>query len=340
MLDNFFEALYNKVLVNIVVKRTSTDIYIEICSKKAVLDQVQESFESVLLTQKMLEFIKSYTKESPYFYISVLDMSADQGALPSCEKNRLGMYADISAAEYKCHEKSWSYYTSKTDLYAVEKHYAKIGVDFVFSPFSIISHFFKDKISSNVAMFLLIQESFISLSIFEEGKLLYAEHLDMDTLSEADDEMLSSSMDDEDIDLEIEEGIDLEDVDVLESMEDLDDFGDIEDLDSLEEIDEFSEEEDVEEELAEAAEAVAEPKESSFNEDYQRFSLIQTSLSHFYNDEKYASQFIENVYIADSVGVSNDLKHYLEEEMFLNVYVRHMQAYTEVCELTKMELGL
>lgn len=340
MLDNFFEALYHKVLVNIVVKCASTDVYIEICSKKAVLDQVQESFESVLLTQKMIEFIKSYTKESPYFYISVLDMSADQGALPTCEKNRLGMYADISAAEYKCHEKSWTYYTSKTDLYAMEKHYAKIGVDFVFSPFSIISNFFKDKISSNVAMFLLIQESFISLSIFEEGKLLYAEHLDMDTLSEAEDEMLSSSMDDEDIDLEIQEGIDLEDLDVLESMEDLDDFGDIEDLDSLEEIDEFSEEEDVEEELAEAAEAVAEPKESSFNEDYQRFSLIQTSLSHFYNDEKYASQFIENVYIADSVGVSNDLKHYLEEEMFLNVYVRHMQAYMEVCELAKMELGL
>ncbi len=340
MLDNFFEALYNKVLINIVVKRTSTNIYIEIYSKKAVIDQAQESFDSILLTQKMIEFIKSYTKESPYFYISVLDMSAEQGALPTCEKNRLSMYADISAAEYKCHDKSWTYYTSKTDLYAVEKHYAKIGVDFVFSPFSIISNFFKDKISTNVAMFLLIQEGFISLSIFEQGKLLYAEHLDMDTPEEINEEMLSQSMDDEDIDLGIEEGIDLEDVDVLETMEDLDDFGDIEDLDSLEEIDEFSQEEDIEEELAEAAEAVEEPKESSFNEDYQRFSLIQTSLSHFYNDEKYESQFIENVYIADSVGVSNDLKHYLEEEMFLNVYVRHMKAYMEVCELTKMELGL
>jgi len=340
VLDNFFEALYNKVLINIVVKRTSTNIYIEIYSKKAVIDQAQESFDSILLTQKMIEFIKSYTKESPYFYISVLDMSAEQGALPTCEKNRLSMYADISAAEYKCHDKSWTYYTSKTDLYAVEKHYAKIGVDFVFSPFSIISNFFKDKISTNVAMFLLIQEGFISLSIFEQGKLLYAEHLDMDTPEEINEEMLSQSMDDEDIDLGIEEGIDLEDVDVLETMEDLDDFGDIEDLDSLEEIDEFSQEEDIEEELAEAAEAVEEPKESSFNEDYQRFSLIQTSLSHFYNDEKYESQFIENVYIADSVGVSNDLKHYLEEEMFLNVYVRHMKAYMEVCELTKMELGL
>jgi len=46
------------------------------------------------------------------------------------------------------------------------------------------------------------------------------------------------------------------------------------------------------------------------------------------------------MYIADGVGVTNDLKKYLEEEMFLNVYVRRAEIDAEVCELTKKELGL
>lgn len=340
MLDTFFETLYNKVLVNIVVKRSSTDVYIEICSKKAVVEQVKESFDTIVMGHKMVEFINSYTKESPFFYISFLDLSKDQGALPTCEKNRLGFYHDLSALEYKCYDKKWTYYTSQTDLYALEKRYSAIGVDFVFSPYLILSDFFKDKISTSMAMYILVQDSFVTLAVFDQGELLYAQHLDMETISEKEDEVLSS-IEDEDVDLEIEQSINLEDVDVTDVMDDLDDFGDIEDLDSIEDIDEFSEDKDLEEELYEAVEEIVEEDhEDSFNEDYQRFSLIQTSLSHFYNDEKYESTFVETVYIADGVGVSGDLKHYLEEEIFLNVYLRRMDISMEVCELTKRELKL
>ena len=341
MLDNFFESLYNKVLVNIVVKRASTDIYIEIRSKSALVDSCQESFDSITLEESMVDFIKSYTKESPFFYITVLDMSDVQGAAPTCAKNRLEFYYDVHASEHKCYDNKWTYYTSKTDLYAIEKAYKKVGVDYIYSPFAMLANFFKDKVETTMAMYILIQDSFISLSVFDSGELLYAEHLDMQTSGESDDEMLSQEITpaSED-DLNIQESIDLEDVDVVDDMEDLDDFGDIEDLDSLEEIDEFSEHQDIEEEFYEADEPVIESDDSSFNEDYQRYSLIHTSLGHYYNDEKYKSQFIENVYIADGVGVSGDLKRYLEEEMFLNVYIRHLNLPMELSELAKMELDL
>jgi len=344
VLDTFLEALYNKVFVNILVKRSSTNVYIEIRSKKGVIDHFSESFDTTILSHELLEFINFYTKESPYFYISFLDISPEQGALPTCEKNRLGFYGDVSASEYKCHDKKWTYYTAKTDLYVMEKRYAKIGVDFVFSPYSILSNFFKDKISTTLAMYILVQDSFISLSIFDNGALLYAQQLDMETTSEDADEILASMDDEEEISLDIEQSINLEDIDVVDDdmMQDLDDFSDIEDLDSIEDIDEFSQDKDLDEELADAAEeledATEEPHETSFNEDYQRFSLIQTSLSHFYNNEKYDSTFVEAVYIADGVGVSSDLKHYLEEEMFLNVYLRRIDINMEVCELAQKEL--
>ena len=341
MLDKFFESLYNKVLVNIVVKRASTEIYIGIYSKSSLLDSVHENFDSIVLTDEIRTFIKSYTKESPFYYIAILDMSDTQGAAPICTKNKLEPYFDVHSSEYKCYDKKWTYYTSKTDLYAIEKAYKKIGIDYIFSPFTVLANFFEDKIKTTMAMYILVQDSFISLSVFDNGELLYAEHLDMQTSGESDDEMLSQEITSgSDDDLNIQSSIDLEDVDVIDDMGDLEDFGDIEDLDSLEEIDEFSEHQDIEEEFYEADEPIMQSDETSFNEDYQRYSLIHTSLGHYYSDKKYESQFIESVYIADGVGVSTDLKRYLEEEMFLNVYIRQTNIPMEIAELVKMELKL
>jgi hypothetical protein len=205
-----------------------------------------------------------------------------------------------------------------------------------------LANFFQDKIKTHFALYVLVLDSYLSLAVFEDGKLRYAQHLDIQTTDDAEDILLNDTIE-ENLDLEIDtiedDGIDLESLDV-EDEETLEDFGDIEDLDTLEDIDEFSQNEDVEEELLESGQVLEESDEGSFNEDYQRFSLIQTALSHYYKDERYESNFIENVYIADSVGVSNDLKRYLEEEMFFNVYIRQMEVSAELCELAKEELGL
>ena len=338
MLSNLLEALYNKVIVNIVIKRSSCDVYIELCSKKATIDHTKKTFNTTTLTEEIIDFITSYTKESPYSYLSILDTSSDQGAIPTCSKSNLSYYQDLSASEYKCFNEKWVYYTSKSDLNEIEKNYKKIGVDFIFSPFTLLCKFFADKVNSSLALYILVQDSYLSLSVFENSQLIFAEHLDMET--SIDDEVLSQSMDDDEIDLSDSNVLDIEAVDVIEDMEDLEDFGDIEDLDSLEEIDEFSESQDIEEEFYEAEEPIVESDDDSFNEDYQRFALIQSSLGHFYKDTHYESQFVESVYIADGAGVSSDLKRYLEEEMFLNVYIRHLDIAVEMCSLAKEELGL
>ena len=337
MLGKFFESLYLKVFVNIVVKNSTTDVYIELCSSKGVIDNVEDNFNTTNMSEEMLEFITSYTRESPFSYFSLLDVSLFQGAIPTCSKNKLSYYYDISASEYKCHDKKWTYYTSKSDLYDIERRYKDTGIDFVFSPFSVLTNFFKDKVNSHHAMYILVQEGFISLAVFDTSELLFAQHLDMGKITESDDLLI----DDSDDILDLEDGIDLEDIDVMDADDSLEDFSDIEDLDSLEEIDEFSENKDVEEEFYHEEDAEsAQSDESGFNEDYQRFSLIQSSINHFYKDDKFESQFIENVYIADGVGISSDLKRYLEEEMFLNVYVRHLELGVEVSALAREEVGL
>jgi len=340
VLSKFFAALYLKVLVNIVVKHSSTLIYIEMHSKKGAVESLHKEFNTTTPNENMLEFINTYIKQSPYYYISILDISAGQGVIPTCAKNRLAYYCDLSNSEYKCYDGKWTYYTPKTELYAMEKAYKKIGIDFIFSPFVVLANFFKDKITKKLALYAIIEDSFISIAVFENSALLYGEHLDMQTNSEMEDILLSNDEIEEELNLDETEGIDLDNIDVEESEESLDDFGDIEDLDSLEDIDEFSEDKDVEEELLESEDVLEESEEADFNEDYQRFSLIQTSIANFYKDEKYESQFIENMYIADCVGVNSELKKYLEEEMFLNVYIRHAEMDGEICDLVKMELEL
>jgi len=337
MLGKFFESLYLKVFVNVVVKNSTTDVYIELCSSKGVIDNMEDSFNTTKMSEEMLNFITSYTRETPFSYFSFLDMSPSQGAIPTCSKNRLSYYYDVSASEYKCHDKKWTHYTSKSDLYDIERRYKETGVDFVFSPFSILANFFKDKVDSHHAMYILVQEAFVSLAVFDNSELLFAQHLDMEKITESDELLIDTS---DDI-LDLEDGIELEDIDVMGTDDSLDDFSDIEDLDSLDEIDEFSENKDVEEEFYQEEDAeLAESEEDGFNEDYQRFSLIQSSMNRFYKDDKFESKFIENVYIADGVGVSNDLKRYLEEEMFLSVYVRHLELGVEVSELAREEVGI
>ena len=333
----FIESLYIKVFVNIVVAKESTQVYINLYSKENLTDSFEETFDTVVLNEKMIAFIKSYTKETPYFYISILDHSSEQGAVPTCSKNFLPRYHDMSDCEYKCQDKQWTHYTSKTDLYEIERHYKTIGVDFVFSPFTVLSRFFKDKIDGHVAVYLLIQEEFISLSVFQNSKLLYAEHLDM-KYTQVSEELETVDVS---VDLEIEEdtGIDLESVDAIEEMDALDDFGNIEDLDSLDDIEEFDEAEDVEEEFyQEPEEELEEESEETFNEDYQIFSHVQKSIQNFYEDSNYESEFLENIYIADAVGITSELKRYFEEELFMSVYIRQIMLSAELAELAVLEV--
>jgi hypothetical protein len=146
----------------------------------------------------------------------------------------------------------------------------------------------------------------------------------MDTILEDDEDNVSLELD----------GIDLEDIDAHDGMISLDDFGDIEDLDGdFEDIEEFSEAKDIvgikkEEEVS----------VDDFNDDYNKFIMIQNSINLFYHDDKYDSEFVESIFIADSVGVSLELKKYLEEEMFLNVVVRKIALEEELSDMAKAEI--
>lgn len=337
MLSKFFSKLYTKVFVSIIVNRSDTYVSIEVCSNKKVIDENSEIFPTLSLSDKMYNFIDKYISETPYYYISFLDISQAQGAIPTCDAQEMIKYKDMSTSKYMCYDNKWTYFTSREDLNLLQQTYERIGVDFIFSPFVILANFFQDKINNTLAMFILIEDNYLSLAVFDEGNLLYADYLDMEHNKDFDDLAIDDAID-EDVDeeLDIDASIDLEEIGAIDDMEELQDLGDIEDLDSFEEIEDFSEMKELKQEKAQ--EDLGVDTEKGFNEDYQRFSLIQNSINHYYKDSKYDSKFIEAVYIADGVKVSNDLKRYLEEEMFLSVYIRNVDLSIEINEHAKAEL--
>ena len=167
--NKLFEALYLKVFVSIVVNNDDTAVSIELCSKDETVDHIQKVFETTTVNQKMKEFIDTYISESPYYYVSVLDASVEQGAIPICDKDEVAEVLDSNMTEYVCNDNKWSCYTSSSELYDLQRRYKTIGIDFVFSPFSILFNFFKDKIDTSIAMYLIIQEKYITISIFKDS---------------------------------------------------------------------------------------------------------------------------------------------------------------------------
>lgn len=339
MLNKIGALLYPRVFVNIIFNNTGLFVHIDKFKKGVLIESAENKFSVTAIDDEIKDYINSFTKDTPYFYISLLDYSSYQGGIPTCNSDEMDKFYDRSISKELCYHKKWSFYTSKFDLEDIQRDYRDVGLDFVFSPMVVIAKFFKDKIDSHFAMYVLIQDSFITLSIFDHGELLFANHIDI-----AHDEKDELSLNDEHIDevkLDDEDGsIDLEDVDIDDGLDDLDGFGDIEDLDSIEEIDEFSDVNEEEEDSFSLGDDkdFSSVSEEDFNEDYERFLAIQDMLKQYYEDARYDSRFIEHIYIADAAGVHDDLKEYLEEEMFLNVYIRRIQIGMIMSELAQAEL--
>ena len=339
MFKKLREFLYTQIYINIIANAKETTVFVEELHSNGSSNNYEEVFSSVEKSD-IYEYIQLFAKKSPIHYISILDNSSSCGAAPTCSKEDRDLYYNSNDFESICVSNNWSYYTPKIDLLELQGRYHKIGLDFIFSPYLILTNFFKDKIASGIAMYILINEDNLTLSIFEDSKLLFASSLDMENKDlDSSDELLMDIDDDEELELELDDtSVDLENIDVDDDMDSIEEFDDIEDLDTFDEMDEFSE--DTMEEIS----ATEKPQEdvfedqSGFGIDYHRFSLIQSAVNSFYQDKKFDSKFIEIAYIADAVGISNELKKFLEEEMFLSVFIRKMDLGSELCELSKVEL--
>ena len=338
ILSKIIQSLYLKIYISIIVSDSKTNICVHSVQNSKVKDTYFETFNGRDVSEEMVSYIQSFIDETPFYYIALLDHSISQGAMPSCDMNEFSKYSDLETSQMICHD-GWSSFTSKVDIINFEKKYAAFGLDFIFSPYTVLKNFFKDKINGHATLFVLVQEDSLIVTVFEDSVLKYSEYANMRT-DQMDESlsMIDDNKEELDFDLDDQNSVNLEDIDIDDGFGDIDDLNDIEDLDSIDDLEDFTEIK-VEEPVRDIS-GLFESDNSSvagFNEDYRRFSIIQSSLNQYYTDTKYENKFIESAYIAAACNVESDLKNYLEEELFLKVYVRQMDICQEVLDLAEGE---
>lgn len=333
--------LYKKIFIAIVPDGGVYEVRAVSLQQKKVLHKESARFESSSAFEDMVKFVRKQIDDSPYHYIAVLNPDLNQGAISGCSLH--DVIDEIGGAKTICRNEKWLLYASLLELESLKKTYAPIGLDYVFSPFSIIENFFADKIGGGFGLYALAQKDAFSVVFFDEGKLEYAHHYPMHRKLKENVEEVSTvgftlGVEEEDIQksAEIDEISSLDD---LELIEELDSLSDIEDLDELEEIADFSEDDLTLEEkrLSSGHSDEIKFEMDQFNEDYERFEFIQKTLAHFYASEQCKNRFVETVYIADAYGSGSELKRYLEEELFLSVLIRRIDLGDEVISLSMSE---
>ena len=337
ILSKILHSLYAKIYIGIILSGAKTQVCVHTLKGNKLEESYMQLFDGRDVSEEMSSYIASVVSDTPYYYISLLDYSSNQGAASSCDEAEFRKYSDSKTSQHICHG-DWNSFTSKVDIIDFEKKYDAFGLDFIFSPYTVLTRFFKDKTSEAATLFVLVQEDSLAMCIFEESKLKYSEFVDMrnDTADE-NIGIIDDNKDDMDLDLEDIHSVNLEDIDVDEGFAELDDLTDIEDLDNVDELEDFTEVRVDAPQIDMDIDGIDSSKGMGFNDNYRRFSAIQSALNEFYSDPKYENKFIETVYIAAACTVEKELKSYLEDELFLRVHIRQLNMCEELFELAKGE---
>lgn len=324
-----FSSLYPKIFISIVVGLEKMSIYCEIFSKNKLKKSFLKVFETSYLDNQVEAYIQECIKESPIYYIALLDNSTMQGALNSCDDATIRDMCDINKITYKCYD-TWAYYTSRYDLELHQNEYKNIGLDLIYSPFVILANFFVDKIDLGIAMYALVEETFLTLAIFKNSKLLYSEHINMDYQKNKSTPNTKTQDDSQNL----LEGIDLDSINLDSADSSFSNLVEIEEITfddngSLDEFDSFDDS---------TTHLDIQKVEEVLDHNYERFLFIQKALNSFYKDDSIESDFIETIYIADALEIDSNFRNYIKDELFLNVIIRSIDLPKEITKLAKVEI--
>lgn len=330
ILNNILSKLYPKVYISIIPSSSTTVVCVEMYKKDKLIQNQTKTLAGHDIIQKLIDFIHSFSNESPFVYVSLLANSTSQGVLFECDATQKNDENSSDTVIKVCHG-SWSAFILNDEIVKLKQKYLEVGVDFIFSPFTVLSNvFLEKKIENKTMLFVLLQEDLIVLSIFHADKLLYGDIVAMsDSIKDEELDEIAEDVDDENI--EVDNTVDLDELDELDQLDELnfDDLSDLKDSESFDDLEDF----------AQPKEVTQEKKHDilTSSNDYKRFLIIQNALHDFYSGSKYSSEFVETVYVASFCKIEDDFKHYIEDELFLTVYIRSIDLCSDVISLAKEE---
>ena len=168
------ESLLPKLFITLIPLNEGVRLNAELRKNAKTLKRFEE--ERVQSIKDLEKKIRKLERESAVPYIAFLETEAVQGVATDCRQTA-GIEPD--SVESICVDGRWGLYIAKDDLFERQKAYKNIGLDFLFSPFSLLYNVYQESLQQSDGLYLLLGGDFIFSCVYKNGTLLFGEHIKM-----------------------------------------------------------------------------------------------------------------------------------------------------------------
>lgn len=298
--------LYQKVII-------SVDVDVLLCKVKVTYHKnaqhnEERSFRTVNcdLPIEAAKYIRHFQNRYPYTYIATMSRAKKQGLINGNKLRKFEAFElNPNSLMIMLVNRRWFAWIDKEDMTRFRSKFSKIqGVDFVFSPFCLIYEKIKSRLDKTKKLYILQENGACSLMVADKDGVYYGNYIPFEQNN-----------------LEIKEGLESSDEDVVkfEAISDINENIIIKDFDSKSE---------------------AKSNLSDLNIANTMINVIKETLNNFYRDERYASDFIEELLILDACGISDNSITHLTNNIMLETQFLRIDVCAEIERLAKMELRI
>lgn len=301
--------LYRKVVI-------SVDVDVQLCKVKVTHHKnaqhnEERSFRTVNgdLPIEAAKYIRHIQNGYPYTYIATMSRAKKQGLISGNKLRKFEAFGlNPNMLMIMLVNRKWFAYIDKDDMARFRSKFSKIhGVDFIFSPFCLIYEKIKPRLDGSKKLYILQEKGACSLMIADKSGVYYGSYIPFEQNN-----------------LEIKEGLESSDDDVVK----FEAIGEINENIIIKDFDSKSEEELQKNNLTDLSTANT------------MITIIKEALNTFYRDERYASDFIEELLILDASGISDSSITHLTNNIMLETQFLRVDVCTEIERLAKMELRI
>ena len=301
-----FGRLYRKVIISVDIDALTCRVKV-LHHKQPQLNE-ERSFRTVNgdLPIEAAKYIRHIQSGYPYTYIATISRAKNQGLVGGNKIRRFeafGLHIDMLMVMFV--NRRWFAYIDKDDMAKFRSKFNTIqGVDFVFSPFCLLYEKIKPNLAIDKKLYILQEKGACSLMIADKGGVYFGSYIPL----EQNELELKSTLEQSD-----------DDVVKFEAISDMNENIIIKDFDSKD-----SQKNNL----------------SDLSTANTMINIIKETLNTYYRDERYASDFIEELLVLDASGISDNSISHLTNNMMLETQFIRIDVCAEIERLAKMELRI
>jgi len=175
-LNKLLTSFYDKTFIAIIPQKAQTIVGVVIVKNSRIKSQYTRTFDSADGHEELQLFVEEAAALSPLFYTALLSNTQDQGALPSCAQEHLNDFTDLLFTEQICCDDQWMIYHSRDALYTLQESYKHFGLDFIFSPFSLLKELYTAQTKNKYTLFMLAQADSITFVVFDNNSFEFGHY--------------------------------------------------------------------------------------------------------------------------------------------------------------------